>query len=125
MKKLFIATIAIIFIILSVVFYAVKLYAPAYSFSVLMIANALIAILSLSSFFIVKRQMAGRPQAFVRGVFGASYLKMFVCLVAMLTYIFLNSNRLHKPTVFVLLGIYAVYTIAETWMLSVFARKVK
>jgi Ca2+/Na+ antiporter len=54
----------------------------------------------------------------VRGVYSASFLKLMVCMVSLLVYVMLNRATIHKPTVFVLFGIYAVYTIAETILLS-------
>ena len=112
----------IIFILLSVVFYALKIYAPEYNFVVLESGNVLLAVLSLSSYFIVEKQKESRPQAFVRGVYSASFLKLMVCMVSILVYVLLNRSHIHKPTVFVLFGIYAIYTISETLVLSKLVR---
>ena len=114
----FIIVIVIIFAVLSVVFYALKTYAPDFHFMALEAANLIMAILSLSSYFIVKNQMNGNPQAFVRGVYSASFTKLMVCMISILVYVLLNRAHIHKPSVFVLFGIYAIYTIAETWLLS-------
>lgn len=81
------------------------------------------AIISISSFLIVQRQMNGRPQAFVRGVMGANLLKMMVCLFAILIYVFINRSNIHKPSVFVLMGTYMVYSTMETLLLSKLARR--
>jgi len=66
----------------------------------------------------VNKQVDSRPQAFVRGVYSASFLKLMVCMVSILVYVLLNRTHIHKPSVFVLFGIYAVYTVVETWVLS-------
>ena len=123
MKRQFIIVTVIIFILLSIVFYAMKIYAPAYHFVALETGNGVMAILTLSSYFIVKKQIEGRPQAFVRGVYSASFLKLMVCMVSILVYVLLNRSHIHKASVFVLFGIYTIYTVAETILLSKLARE--
>jgi hypothetical protein len=46
-------------------------------------------------------------------------------MTAILVYVLMFRSNVHKPSVFVLFGIYAVYTILETWALSKMARKDK
>jgi hypothetical protein len=123
MKKQFPLMIAIIFVLLTVVFFAMRTFAPVYHFVALETANGIMALLSLSSYLIVRKQVDSRPEAFVRGVYSASFLKLMVCMIAILVYVLLNRARIHKPSVFVLFGIYAVYTIVETWILSKLARE--
>ena len=123
MKTRFSITTLIIFTLLSAFFYALKTYAPDYNFVALESGNLLMAILSLSAYFIVMKQKEGRPQAFVRGVSGASFLKLMVCMIAILIYIVLNRAHIHKPTVFVLMAVYAVYTVIETLTLSKLVRE--
>ena len=103
---------------LTAVFYAMRTFAPDFHFLALETGNTIMAILCLSSYFIVKKQMNGRPQAFVRGVYSASFLKLMVCMVSILVYVLLNRAQVHKPSVFVLFGIYAIYSIAETMLLT-------
>jgi hypothetical protein len=122
MKKLFIISIITIFIVLTAVFYALKIYMPEYHFVVLEGGNTLMALLSLISWLLVQKQMESRPQAFVRGVYSASFLKLMVCMVSILVYVLLNRTHIHKPTVFVLFGIYVIYTAMETILLSKSAR---
>ena len=123
MKTKFIITIVIIFIVLSAGFYALKIYAPDYKFITLECGNLVMAILSLSTYIIVEKQKTARPQAFVRGVSGASFLKLMVCMVSILVYVLLNRSHIHKPSVFVLFAIYTVYTIIETTALSKLVRE--
>jgi len=78
--------------------------------------------LSLGTFLLVEKQVDGRPQVFVRSVYSASFLKLMVCMVSILVYVLLNRANIHKPTVYVLFGIYATYTITETWLLSKLVR---
>jgi len=118
MKKRFIISTGVIFVSLSAVFYALKECAPAYRFLVLEAGNTLMAVLSLITWVMVDREASDRPHAFVRGVYSASFLKLMVCMVSILVYVLLNRAHIHKPTVFLLFGIYAIYTIMETMLLS-------
>jgi hypothetical protein len=123
MKKKFILVTLIVFVLLTSVFYVLSAYAPGYHFIPLEGANALMAALTISSYFIVRRQMSGRPQAFVNGVMGASFLKLMVCMIAMLIYVLLNRASINKETIFMLFGIYIVYAVTETRLLSKLARE--
>jgi len=118
----FIIVTLIIFAALSAVFYALKVYAPEFHFAALEAGNVIMAVLALSSYFIVKKQMNDNPQAFVRGVYSASFLKLMVCMVSIFAYVLLNRSHIHKPSVFVLFGIYGVYTIMETLLLTKIVR---
>jgi hypothetical protein len=123
MTTRFLVTILVIFAALTALFYGLHQAKPDFNFAVLMGGNMVMAALSLSSYFIVKKQIDSRPQAFVRGVFGGTFLKLMLCMAALLTYILLNRAHIHKPTIFTLFGIYIVYTAAETWMLMKMAKK--
>jgi hypothetical protein len=123
MKKQFTLIIVAIFLVLTAIFVAMKAYAPAYHFVALESANGIMALLSLTSYYLVRKQMDSRPEAFVRGVYSASFLKLMVCMIAILVYVLLNRAHLHKASVFILFGIYALYTIVETWILSKLARE--
>jgi Ca2+/Na+ antiporter len=100
-------------------------YAPAYKFVALETGNAVMAFLSVISYLMVQKQLEHNTQAFVRGVSGASFLKLMVCMVSILVYVLLNRTHIHKPSVFVMLGIYAVYTMTETILLSKLVREKK
>ena len=124
MKKHFIV-IVVLFVLLNAVFFFVQKAAPEYDVYALAIGNLVMAILSIASSLIVKRQLSQRPEAFVRGVYGATFLKLFVCMTGLLVYVMVNRPHIHKPSIFVLMGIYAIYTAVETGLLSGTARKVK
>ncbi len=91
---------------------------PQFSFPVLMGANILMFIISLATFFIVQKTFTERPEAFVRGVMSGTMVKMFACVIAIIIYMALNKQHLYKPQLFVLMGIYAFYSVVETVLLS-------
>ena len=125
MKKQFIVTFALIFISLTIGLYLLQYFLPAYHFSLLETGNAILFGLSMLAFFLVNNQIGRTEGAFMRGVSGASFLKLMVCMVTILIYVVSNRATLHKPSIFVLFGIYAAYTISETVLLSKLARTVK
>ena len=123
MSNRFIIVILIIAIVLNAGFYMLVEKQPAFSFPLLTTGNLVMAVLCTITFLMVKKNINERPQAFIRGVYGGTFLKLFVCLVGILSYAMIFRATLHKPSLFILFGIYAVYTIAETWMLQSIARK--
>lgn len=125
MKNRVLLSIALCFLALETAFYFINQSNPAFNLLTLTVGNALMALLCVITFFIVKKQIDRRPEAFVRGVYGATLLKLMVCLSATLLFVLLNRPHLHKPTLFILFGIYFVYTAMETWQLSQQVRKIK
>ena len=123
MNKTLISGILIIFIVLSATFYVLSISLPAYQFCTLETGNVLMAGLTFVTWLIVKKQIKERPQAFIRGVYSATFLKMMICMVAILAYVLVNKATLHKPSIFILFGIYIVYSVMETWLLSKLARE--
>lgn len=111
-----------IFVVLSIIFYVLNSIAPDYHFFTLEAGNVVMAALSFITWLIVKKQIAERPQAFIRGVYSATFLKLMICMVSILAYVLVNKATLHKPSIFILFGIYIVYSIMETWLLSQLAR---
>ncbi|MCW3121735.1 MAG: hypothetical protein JWQ38_1227 [Flavipsychrobacter sp.] len=123
MNNRYIISTVVIFVLLTALFFSMRSFAPDFHFMALEVGNAVMAVLVLASFFIVKKQISERPQAFVRGVYGASLLKLMVCMFSMLIYIFMNRGQIHKGTIFAMMGIYMVYTAMETLFLSKMAKQ--
>ncbi len=118
MKRQFVVAVVIVLLVLDVSFRVLKMYAPGYDIVALQIANILMAVLSFAAYALVNKQVSNRPHAFVRGVYSASFLKLMVCMVAVLAYVLINRSHIHKQTVFMLFGVYAVYSAVETILLS-------
>ncbi len=98
---------------------------PAYDLAALLVADVVMLLLSLAAWAMLRKQVGERPQAFVRGVFSATMLRLFVCMIGILTYALMLRNTLHRPTLFVMFGIYMAYTILETAVMSRTAKKVR
>jgi len=125
MTNRFIFIIIIVFAILTALFFTLNNMKPSFRLGALMGANALMALLSIATYYMVKKQIAERPQAFVRGVNAATFLKLMICGVSILAYALYNRSHIHKPTLFILFGIYTVYTAVETVLLMKMAKQVK
>src|SRR5689334_4710163 len=86
--------------------YVLRQSDPAYDFMALIAADVIMLLLSLAAWTMLRKSVAQRPQAFVRGVYGATMLRLFVCMIGILAYALVNRAHLHKPTLFVMFGIY-------------------
>ena len=92
----------------------------------LIIANLLLFILSLAAFGLQRRAIqSNNTNAFVRGVYAAMILKLFVCMIAVTVYAFIKTSSINKPALFTSMGIYILYTSFEVAGLMKVARKKK
>lgn len=118
MKKSFIISIAIVFVALTLVFVFLVKVKPKFDLLALEAGNVLMLLLAMFSYLMVGRQLNGRPQAFVSGVYSATFLKILVCMFTILIYVVLNRKSLYVPIVFVFFGTYLVYSVVETIFLQ-------
>ena len=98
---------------------------PEYDLRALIAADVIMCLLSLAAWAMLRKNVSARPQAFVRGVYAATMLRLFACMAGILTYAVINRGHLHKPTLFLMFGIYLLYTIIETIYSSRNAKKVR
>jgi|SRR5690606_22989183 Ca2+/Na+ antiporter len=120
----FVISVVVVFLALSGLIYYLSTQQPAYALGPLLIGNAMLALVSLLSFNIIKRGIkSGNPNAFVRSKMTGTLLKFFICVAILLIYVFLNDRQIHKPSLFLFLGMYAVYSAIEAVPLSKMARK--
>jgi hypothetical protein len=96
---------------------------PRFDLTTLLAADLLMYALSMIAWALLRKSVAERPQAFIRGVYGATFLRLFVCLIGVLIYAMVNRDSVYKPTFFVLFGIYASYAFPEAFIFSRVARK--
>jgi hypothetical protein len=87
--------------------------------TVLMVGNLVVFLATVLSFVFASRGLKStNPQAFVRSVYLSIMVKLFVCIIAALIYIFIFRNNLNKPALFTSMGLYLVYTFIEVSMLT-------
>lgn len=124
MKKLYLPVVIGLCALLFALIAALSPRFPEYDKTALMVANVVLALLSIGSYLIMQKKLKeDRAQAFVNGVYSATLLRLMVCLGSIFVYAYANREHLHKPTVFAMMGLYIVYTFLETVTMSKAAKK--
>ena len=94
--------------------------------NIILSGTAVVAGISFLSYFISARSVnSENPNKFVRGVMGGTFLKFFLCIVAVGILLFLMQKKLHKPDLYLLMFVYLIYTVVETAMLFTLSRQKK
>jgi len=92
--------------------------------NIILYGTLVVAAISFLSYLISARSVNSKnPNEFVRGVMGGTFLKFFLCIVAVGVLLFLLQKKLHKPDLFLLMFVYLVYTVVETGLLFTLSRK--
>lgn len=94
--------------------------------NVLQIANLILFAITFIGFLLQQLSLrSSNPQAFIRSVYGAIMLKIFICMIAVFSYAFVLKNNLNKPSLFTSMGMYILYSIVEVSVLMKALRKNK
>ena len=118
----------LIFALTTIVLLAVEILLSApdgyFTRNIILYGTLVVAAISFLSYFISARSVnSDNPNKFVRGVMGGTFLKFFLCIVAVGVLLFLLQKKLHKPDLFLLMFVYLVYTVVETGLLFTLSRK--
>ena len=111
----------IVFVSLNIIFYLAKMQFVNWGIdiSVLLIANSLIFILTLITFFNQQKALLNiNPNVFIRSIMSGMMIKMFACMVAILIYWFLAKEKFSRPTVIAGMLIYLIYLAVEVKMVT-------
>ena len=111
----------IFFILLNALFLTGKNFLERSGFdrSVLIIGNLILFAATLVSFLFARQGLRSEnPQAFVRSVYMSIMIKLFICVIAAVIYIFLFRKNLNRPALFTCMGLYLVYTFIEVSVLT-------
>jgi hypothetical protein len=106
----------ITFLVLTVLILSANLlYAEkGINYSVLMSGNCLFFLVSL---FVFRMQYVAmynpNPNVFIRSVMGGMLIKVFACVIAVVSYYFISGVAFNKPAVYVSMVIYIVYLVVE------------
>lgn len=85
-----------------------------------------LAILIMSTYAFASRTVNDpNPNKFVRTVMASTMIKFFVGILGVGAMLLILKKTLHKPDLFLLMGIYLVYTITEAVFLAKIARAPK
>jgi len=85
---------------------------------VVIIGNLVLLLITLLSFMLALRGLNNsNPHAFVRSVYSSMIIKLFICIIAVFGYVFLNKNSYNKFGLFFCMGLYLVYSFMEVSIL--------
>lgn len=97
-----------------------------FNVDVLLIGNIILLAISLVSYFLHTQGMKStNTAAFLRNVYGGFMLKFFVVAIVVFGYAFIAREKINKPALFTLMGLYLVYTFLEMRVLLKQGKKAK
>lgn len=87
--------------------------------SVLILGNLLLFAVTLASFWLTKKSFSNpNPNAFVRAIYGSFMIKFFICAGVAFAYIMAAGKEVNKPALFIIMGLYVIYTTLEVAALT-------
>ena len=85
--------------------------------NVLLGSNALFFIISIVSFFIQRNGLQNKnPHVFVRSVMAGMMVKMVLCIIAVIGYVYFSGIGFNKRAVFIALFLYLIYLATEVFV---------
>lgn len=113
-----------VFVSLLIFIFSGKLEKVGFNVPLLYFSNMLLFLLTAGAFALqFSGARSANHNAFMRSIMGAIMLKMFIVIIALLSYIFLGGRQVNKPSLFTAMGLYLVYTIVEVKQLLKLVRK--
>jgi len=91
---------------------------------IIIVGNMILFIITLLSFLLGKKGLnSTNPHSFVRSVYTSMLLKLFGCAIAAFIYIAITKDNVNKPALFILMGLYLVYSFIEVSVLTKMLRQ--
>jgi hypothetical protein len=82
------------------------------------IGNILLAVISAVSYMLNKKAVySANNHVFIRMVYSSALIKLLFCLVGIFVYVYFYRSEVSKVTIFLLMFLYFIYAILETWSL--------
>lgn len=125
MRKKFVPVI-VLFAMITTLIFVLKPFLKSNGFDIifLLAGNLILFTLSISGFLIQMRGLrSANTHVFIRGIYASLLLKMFIILIAVLIYVFINRENVNKPSLFTCMALYILYTATEVKQLLKIARK--
>lgn len=92
----------------------------------ILVANIILFALSALGFYIQNRQLKSpNPNAFVRGMYGSTLLKLMVIMAALFIFIIASDGTVNKKAILLSMAIYVLYTTIEVVLLMKMVRTKK
>jgi hypothetical protein len=123
MGRSFYLSIFITALVLTGLAYFLHFQNPAFQFWPLFIGNLLLASISIFSFSIIRKGLKSEnPNALIRAKYTGTLIKFFIGIGALLSYFLIHGRHVYKPTIYLFLGMYIVYSALEAVPLSKLAK---
>ncbi|MEO7049026.1 MAG: hypothetical protein ABI091_27225 [Ferruginibacter sp.] len=85
---------------------------------VLLGANIVFFLIFLLAFFIQKKALENaNPNVFIRSVMGGMMIKMFICIIAVMSYVLAAGTSVNKISIFIAMFFYLIYLAVEVMIL--------
>ena len=120
------APVVILFVLVNLIVLIFRSFLEANGFDIgfLIIANAILFMLSILGFVIQMRGLKStNVNAFIRSLYSSLLAKMVIIMIAVITYIFITGGKVNKPSLFTSMGLYFLYTSIEVTQLMKIARR--
>lgn len=76
--------------------------------------NIILLIATAASFYFYSKSLQeNRAQALLRNIYAGMYIKLGLCMVSAFMYILIAGKQVNKWGIFIVLGLYLIYTILE------------
>ena len=90
----------------------------------LIAGNLILFAASFISFLLLKKGLkAANTITFMKSFYGSFVLKFFLIAIIAFAYIFVNKAHINKPSLYICVGLYVIYTIIEVSSLQRLLRK--
>ncbi len=124
LKKLLPATLVFVLITAAIFILRPVLESSGFDIIFLLAGNLFLFALSVSGFLIQLRGLrSSNINAFLRGIYSSLLLKMFIVVIVVLAYILTTGGSINKPSLFMCMALYFLYTVIEVKQLTKIARK--
>ncbi|MEP6748332.1 MAG: hypothetical protein ABJB86_11445 [Bacteroidota bacterium] len=82
--------------------------------TVVIIGNLILFAVSTASLLLYQRAMAHpTTPGFLRNTYSGLFLKLLVCIITILIYVFTNREKVNKPGILICVFFYFIYTLLE------------
>jgi len=82
--------------------------------TVIIIGNLLLFLVSVASLFLYQRAMLhATTNGFLKNTYGGLFLKLLICIFAVMLYVFAVKEHVNKPALFACIFLYFLYTVLE------------
>ncbi|MRG47228.1 hypothetical protein GFS24_19055 [Chitinophaga sp. SYP-B3965] len=118
MTDKFILWLAVVFVLITAALFLLQTWlfqTLGVHYEVLVAGNVVMALITLISYSLNRKGMTSdNPNVIVRSVYASTLAKLMLCVVAIAIYVIVNRTRVSKPTIFLFMFFYLVYTVFET-----------